>query len=82
MATEIGILTPQGLQDAPYTADSLTEAAQYEQDGVYTVTRTYQRTKCLLFNAHLDRMEESARLEGIPLATQSQCTPASTPHID
>jgi len=63
----IGILTPDGLIDAPYTANSLAEAVPYEPDGVYTITRTFKRDRVLMLGEHLDRLEESARLEGIPL---------------
>lgn len=61
------ILTPAGLEATPYQAESLAEAAPHEPEGVYTITRTYQRDKALLLDAHLDRLEESARLENIPL---------------
>lgn len=67
MPTQIGILTSAGLQSVTYTADNLTDAAQYEPDGIYTVTRTYNRTYALKLADHFERMEESARLEGIPL---------------
>jgi branched-chain amino acid aminotransferase len=67
MPTTIGILTPTGLIEADYTAPSLSEAAHHEPDGVYTLTRTYQKNYALLLDAHLDRMEESARVEGIAL---------------
>lgn len=61
-------LTPQGLESVDYSADSLAEAAQYEpQDGVYTITNTYDTFKVLKFDAHLDRLEDSARRSGIPL---------------
>ena len=53
--------------DAPYTAESLPEAVQYEPEGVYTVASTFRQNYALLFESHLDRMEESARLENIPL---------------
>jgi branched-chain amino acid aminotransferase len=64
---QTAILTPQGLQATPYQAGSLKEAEPYEPEGVYTVARTFQRDKALLLDAHLDRLEESARLENIPL---------------
>lgn len=67
MPTTIGILTEQGLIDPDYTADSLAAALQFEPDGIYTVASTFKRNHALLLDAHLDRMEESARLEGIPL---------------
>lgn len=61
-------LTPEGLQEVAYQADSLDEAAQHEpRDGVYTVTNTYQRYKVLKWDAHLDRLEDSAQRAGIPL---------------
>jgi branched-chain amino acid aminotransferase len=61
-------LTPQGLQPVDYRAASLAEAARYEPDeGVYTVTNTYHTTQALKFDAHLDRLEDSARRAGIPL---------------
>ncbi len=49
----------------PYSASSLAEAAAHEPDGVYTLARTYKRDHVLLFNDHLDRLEESARLVGL-----------------
>src|SRR5215207_1057601 len=67
MPAFIRILTPDGLQPAPYQADSLADAVQYEPDGVYTVTNTYHRTRVLKFDAHLDRLEDSARRQNIPL---------------
>jgi branched-chain amino acid aminotransferase len=67
MPTTIGILTPTGLINADYTAETLSEAARFEPDGVYTVTRTYRRDHALLLDAHLDRLEESAHLESILL---------------
>jgi branched-chain amino acid aminotransferase len=65
----IKILTPQGLQPAPYTADSLADAVKHEPtDGIYTVTNTYNTYQVLRFDAHLDRLEDSARREGIALS--------------
>lgn len=63
----IGILTPEGLQSAPYSAASLAEAVNVEPPGVYTVGRTFKRVHTLLFDEHMARLEESARLEDIPL---------------
>lgn len=59
------VLTPQGVEPAPYTALSFAEAAVHDPLGVYTIGRTYQRDKVLLIDDHLDRLEESARLEQI-----------------
>lgn len=65
----IRMLTPGGLQPVDYTADSLADAAQHEpQDGVYTITNTYDTFRVLKFDAHLDRLEDSARREQISLA--------------
>ena len=62
------ILAQDGLlQPTPYRAESLADAVLYEPQGVYTVARTFDRTRALLLDAHLDRLEESARLAGIPL---------------
>lgn len=64
----IKTLTPDGLQPVTYSADSLDEAAKFEpHDGVYTITNTYDTFKVLKFDAHLDRLEDSARRENIPL---------------
>lgn len=68
MTTVIRKLTADGLQPVDYTAASLTGAAQYEPaDGVYTITNTYNVTQVLKFDAHLNRMEDSARRVGMPL---------------
>ena len=68
MPAYIKQLTPNGLQPASYTADSLTDAAQYEpHEGVYTITNTYQTTKVLKLDAHLNRLEDSAARANIPL---------------
>jgi branched-chain amino acid aminotransferase len=64
----VRILTPDGLEPAPYSADSLLDAARHEPaDGVYTITNTFGRTKVLKLDAHWNRLEDSARREGIPL---------------
>lgn len=60
-------LTPAGLRDVTYSADSLRDAAQFEPDGIYTVTNTYNTFQTLKLDAHLDRMEDSAAREGIAL---------------
>ncbi len=67
MPCSIKRLTPEGLQPVDYHAESLADAARYELDGVYTVTNTYDTTKVLKLSAHLDRLEDSARREGIPV---------------
>lgn len=64
----IAYLTPDGLIDADYSADSLADAARHEpRDGVYTVTNTHHSTQVVKLDAHLDRLEQSARLAHIPL---------------
>lgn len=68
MPTYIKRLTPDGLHDVDYTADTLKDAARHEpHDGIYTVTNTYNTTQTLMFDAHLDRLEDSAQREGMPL---------------
>jgi branched-chain amino acid aminotransferase len=68
MPVYIRILTPAGLQPAHYTADSLADAARYEPDnGVYTLTNTFNTFQVLKLDAHLNRLEDSARREAIPL---------------
>jgi branched-chain amino acid aminotransferase len=68
MPAYICLLTAHGLVPAPYTADSLADAVQHEPvDGVYTVTNTFQRTRVLKIDAHLNRMEDSAKRAGIAL---------------
>jgi branched-chain amino acid aminotransferase len=58
-------LTPDSLYDVDYTASSLAEAVRFEPEGIYTVTNTYNTFQVLKLDAHLDRMEESARREGM-----------------
>lgn len=61
-------LTPEGLQSVDTRAESLADAARYEpHDGVYTITNTYNTVQVLKLDAHLDRLENSAELAGIPL---------------
>ncbi|MBN1201817.1 MAG: aminotransferase class IV family protein [Anaerolineae bacterium] len=61
------ILTPTGLKPTSYQVATLAEAIPHEPQGVYTVARTFHGDHALLLDAHLDRLEESARLVGIPL---------------
>lgn len=59
-------LTPEGLKDVKYSANSLDDAAEFEaRDGVYTVSNSYHVTQTLLLDAHLDRLEDSARRQGM-----------------
>ncbi len=58
----------QGLVNVVFKAGSLLDAAQHEpRAGVYTVGKTYQRTKSLLFDEHLSRLQDSARRQGFSL---------------
>ena len=69
MPTLIKRLNAAGLADVDYAAASLKEAAQYEpRRGVYTVSRTWDRTRTLMLAAHLARLEDSARHENIALS--------------
>ena len=66
-------LSQGGLREVNYHADSLAAAAQFEaRAGVYTVSNTLNRTQTLLFDAHLERLVDSARREGIPLQIDRQ----------
>jgi branched-chain amino acid aminotransferase len=65
MPIPIGILTANGVQTAPYTAESMADAANKEPQGVYTVGRTLNRDQVLLINEHFNRLERSAQLENI-----------------
>lgn len=60
-------LTPAGLQDVACEAESLQQAADGEPEGVYTVSNTQRGQRVLHLDAHLDRLEDSARREGFPL---------------
>lgn len=64
-------LTAAGLVDGGFAADSLDAAAEFEpRHGVYTVSNTYNCTQTLLLDAHLDRLEDSARREGFAIRYQ------------
>ncbi len=64
----VNFLTPDGLQPAPYHADSLADAVQYEpHDGIYTLANTFDHGKVLKLDAHLNRLEDSAQRVNIPL---------------
>ncbi len=66
------VLTPSGVVPTPYRVRTLVEAVPYEPQGVYTVARTFRGDHALLFDAHLDRLEQSAWLSQIPLALDRQ----------
>lgn len=61
------VLTSDGLRPTDYRVSSLTESIEYEPRGVYTVARTFFGNRALLFDAHLDRLEQSSHLVDIPL---------------
>ncbi|MCJ7567398.1 MAG: aminotransferase class IV [Anaerolineales bacterium] len=61
------LLEDQRLIDAPFKASSLEELNRLEPAGIYTVARTHYATNIVMLDAHLDRLEESAELESIPL---------------
>ncbi|HEX9675936.1 MAG TPA: aminotransferase class IV [Anaerolineales bacterium] len=60
-------LNGQGeLQEADLQVHSLAELARIEPPGVYTLARSYCGDQAVMLDAHLSRLEESARLENIP----------------
>ncbi len=61
------LLEDQRLIDAPYKAHSLDDLNRLEPAGIYTVARTHYATNTVMLDAHIDRLEESAELESIPL---------------
>jgi branched-chain amino acid aminotransferase len=68
MSIPVCFLTPEGdLVPAPFEAKSLDEVGALEPDGIYTITRTFHGDRAVMLDAHMDRLEESARLEDIPL---------------
>lgn len=73
MPALIKILSPDGLEEVDYSAESLADAAQYEpEDGIYTVANTFNTYDTLKLQAHFDRMEDSAQRQGIPLELDRQ----------
>jgi branched-chain amino acid aminotransferase len=68
MSIPVCYLTPQGELVSPdFQAQSLNEVGAFEPDGIYTITRTFHSDQVVMLDAHMDRLEESARLEGIDL---------------
>lgn len=67
MTVEIDYLAAGKLIPAKFQATTLRELAMVEPEGVYTITRTYHGDQAVLLEAHFDRLEESARLEGIAI---------------
>lgn len=78
----VQFLTPNGLQPAPYKAESLADAVQYEpHDGIYTLANTFDHGKVLKLDAHLNRLEDSARRENIPLVVDRLALRKALRHI-
>ena len=67
MPTTIRVFRENRLHPVNYSAESLADAVRHEPDGVYTVTNTCHTTQVLKFDAHLNRMEDSAMRADIPL---------------
>lgn len=68
MACMVRVLKDGDLHPADYSADSLADAARHEpQDGVYTVSNTYNTFQTLKLDDHLDRLHDSAAQVGIAL---------------
>jgi branched-chain amino acid aminotransferase len=68
MPIPVKILQSDGeLRNAPISANSLNDLAMKEPEGIYTVARTFKRIKAVLFDAHIERLMESASLEQIDL---------------
>lgn len=68
MTLEAVFLLPGGkIEEAHLSVQSIEELGRTEPEGVYTITRTFLGNNFVLFDAHLDRLEESARLEEMPL---------------
>lgn len=60
------VLQSNGSLEFEWLTGDLRDLASSSPAGVYTVTRTYQGNRFVLLDAHLDRLKESAALEGIP----------------
>jgi branched-chain amino acid aminotransferase len=71
MTLEAVFLLPGGkIEKVHLSVQSLEELGRTEPEGVYTITRTFLGNQFVLFDAHLDRLEESAQLEEIPLSLE------------
>jgi len=59
------------LEKTDYSAESLAEAALHEpDDGIYTLASTRAGGNVAGLNLHFDRLEDSAKREGIPLSLE------------
>lgn len=73
MPCRIAILQNHGLTPIEHHFQSLQEAIALEPPhGIYTVANTFHETRVLHFDAHLDRLEDSARRANIPLRLNRQ----------
>lgn len=77
MPVYFALHSPEGLVGLPHTPADLEAAARFEPPGVYTVGRTYGRDRVVLLEAHFDRLEESARLAGVPVRLDREALRAS-----
>lgn len=57
-------LTRDGLSVVDVPGNGLDEVSRHLPDGTYTTLRTFNRNQFLRLDAHLDRLEESARVLG------------------
>ncbi len=57
-------LTSDGLSPVEVAGKNLDEVSQHLPEGTYTTLRTFDRDRFLRLHAHLDRLEESARVLG------------------
>ncbi len=68
MTVEGIYLFPGGkYEDAHLSVQTLDQLGRTEPEGIYTITRTFLGRRSVLLDVHLDRLEESAHLEGMPL---------------
>lgn len=67
-AIPLFILSPDGrLQPSPLRARSLAELGSMTPPGIYTISRSFPGLKAVRLDAHLARLEESARMIGMPM---------------
>lgn len=64
----VRLLSPTTIVTASWDGESLADTVRFEpEDGVYTITNTYNTTQVLKMDAHLDRLEDSAQRANIAL---------------
>ena len=64
----VRLLSPTTIVTASWDGESLADTVCFEpEDGVYTITNTYNTTQVLKMDAHLDRLEDSAQRANIAL---------------